>query len=86
MSEEKLFIKTPAKPVAMKMNKTTLEKRSSLVWKFLEKRELINIHRLADRVEYDHGNFWRLMNGKKKMTQTLLLKVEKELQLYGFNN
>lgn len=86
MSKAKLFIETAPRPeLLIKMRKATLENRSAKVWQFLDKRDLINIRGLCEKIGYDSGNFWRLMTAKKKMTQALLLKVEKELQLYGFN-
>lgn len=84
MSEAKLFIRTPPKPVLRKLQEENLEKRSKLVWRFIEKRDLLTVNRLAQKVGYDKGNFCKLFRGKKKMKQALLLKVEKELRPYGF--
>jgi hypothetical protein len=87
MSEAKLFIKTAPDPVLQKkMNTVTLQKRSKRIWKFLEKRRLIQVTILAEEVGYDKGNFWRYWKGKKKLPQDLLLKVEKVLEQYGLNN
>jgi hypothetical protein len=86
MTEAKLFIKTPTDPVPVKFHNATLETRSRIIWKFLEKRDLISIPWLAAKVGYDRSNFWRLMRDKKKLPQKLLVKVEKELSIYGLNN
>jgi hypothetical protein len=83
MGKEKFFIESAPEPVEKKLQKKSLEARSLRVWNWLEKRELIRVKKLSDKVGHDQGNFWRKMNGKKTMSQSLLLKVEKELSFYG---
>lgn len=81
----KLFIKTAPEPQPVKMQKKTLERRSGKVWAFLENHPGIHIGKLITAIEYDSSNFRKYMNTRKKLPETLLLKVEKYLSDYGLN-
>lgn len=79
----KLFIKSAPAPKPVKLQKKTLERRSTAIWSFLEKRPLLALKRVAEASGWQVGNFQKYQKGKKKIPEKYLFKLEDLLESYG---
>lgn len=62
----------------------TEEMRSKKIFEWLSERPLISVNGICEAVKTDTSNFFKAKRLGKPLKQELLLKLEKELKLYGY--